>query len=519
MTDEQLEQVIEIFDAASSLSVAELEAYLAAACGDETVRAEVERLLPQYDQAGDFLEQPALPDANQQAAGLAGRQIGQYKLLRELGSGGMGIVYLAVRADDVYQKEVAVKLVWPGLHRESVVRRFKQERQILAHLDHPNIARLLDGGVTEEGWPYVVMEYVNGAPITDYRDAHNLGIADRLKLFRTVCAAVHYAHQHLIVHRDLKPSNILVTGDGVVKLLDFGIAKVLTPEQHGQAPLTTRTGLRLMTQEYASPEQVSQKTITTASDIYNLGLLLYELLTGAHPHDLKHRPLHEVVRMICEEEPDKPSVKVARMATAPANFAGLTPEKWRRHLRGDLDNIVLKALQKDTRLRYQTVQQLSKDLHNYLTGQPVTARSATWHYRAEKYIRRNKALVTLATALLLTLLIGAGVTLWQLQLSRTREREQRRQLYAADMRQAGQDWADGNLIRLNDLLEKHRPGSSSDAWRGLEWFTLWKLLHTEKITLLEQDWVPAVRFTPDGKLLLTGTRDGRIELWDAQAGR
>ncbi|MEP7336410.1 MAG: protein kinase [Acidobacteriota bacterium] len=527
MTEEQLEQVIEIFDAASSLSVAEREAYLAAACGDQTVRAEVERLLPRHDQAGDFLEQPALADANEPAAGLAGRQIGQYKLLRELGSGGMGVVYLAVRADDVYRKEVAIKLVWPGMQGAGIVRRFRRERQILAQLDHPNIARLLDGGTTEEGWPYVVMEYVDGVTITEYCATHKLDISERLKLFRTICAAVEYAHQHLIVHRDLKPANILVTADGTVKLLDFGIAKVLkpelpeSPESDDGAVLPsqtgTRTGLRLMTPEYASPEQVSQKTITTASDIYNLGLLLYELLTGAHPHELRHRPLHEVIRVICEEEPDKPSVKVTRMAGAPVNFGGLTPEKWQRALQGDLDNIVLKALQKDVRQRYQTVEQLSKDLHNHLTGQPVTARSATWHYRTEKYIRRNKALVALAAALLLTLVIGAGVTLWQLQLSRAREHEQRRQLYAADMRQAGQDWADGNLVYLNEALEKHGPGSSSDEWRGFEWSVLWKLLHKEKFTFLYQDWVTSVCFTPDGNTILVGLFD--IDMWDARSGQ
>ncbi len=520
MSDERLEQLIEIFDAASELHGSARQQHLAAACGgDEWLRTEIERLLLRHEEAGNFLEQPALSDRAPQNASLIGRQIGPYTLLRELGSGGMGVVYLAVRADDVYRREVAIKLVWPGLQRESVISRFHQERHILAALDHANIARLLDGGTTDEGWPYVVMEYVDGQTITSYCDTQNLGITERLKLFSAVCSAVGYAHQNLIVHRDLKPSNILVTSDGIVKLLDFGIAKVLAPEQRSDAPLITRTGLRLMTPEYASPEQVSQKIITTASDIYNLGLLLYELLTGAPPHQLRQRPLHEIVRVICEEEPDKPSEKIARLAVLPTHIGNLTPEKLRRLLRGDLDNIVLKALQKDVRLRYQTVEQLSKDLQNHLTGRPVTARPATWHYRTEKYVRRNKVLVTLVTALLLLMVLGVGVTLWQLRASRLREREQRRQLYAAGMRQAGQDWADGNLIRLNDLLEAHRPGTGSDAWRGFEWFALWKLLRTEQFTLSEWNWVPAARFTPDGKTILTGARDGRIEMWDAQSGR
>lgn len=521
MTDEQLERAIELFNAALELSTAARDSYLRLACEDQAgLRSEVERLLRRHEQAGDFLESPVLPDSASQAFKLAGRQIGQYKLLRELGEGGMGIVYLATRTDDAFRKEVAVKLVWPHLHLTGVVRRFEQERHILAALDHPNIARLLDGGTTaDEGWPYVVMEYVDGQAITDYCDARNLSISERLKLFIGVCSAVEYAHQNLIVHRDLKPSNILVTGNGIVKLLDFGIAKVLAPEQHGDAPLTTRTGLRLMTPEYASPEQVSHRAITTASDIYSLGLLLYELLTGARPHELQRRPLHEVIRVICEEEPDRPSVKVLRSPLTQTQVCGIAPEKLRRQLQGDLDNIVLKALQKDARLRYQTVEQLSKDLQHHLTGQPVTARPATWHYRTEKYVRRNKALVVLAAALLLTLIVGASVALWQLRASRLREREQRQQLYAADMRQAGQDWADGNLVRMNDLLERHGPGTGSDEWRGSEWLILWKLLHTEKLTLPDQTGVPATRFTPDGKHILTTARDGRIEMWDAETGR
>lgn len=314
MTGERIEILMEIFDTAQGLPPAERAEYLASACaGDEELRSEVERLLRSHEhvEAEEFLAGPALPEPNREAAGLLGRQIGPYKLLRELGSGGMGIVYLAVRADDVYQKEVAVKLV-PGMQRENAVRRFKQERQILARLDHPNIARLLDGGTTEEGWPYVVMEYVDGAPITEYCDRRRLNLTERLKLFRTVCAAVAYAHQNLVVHRDLKPGNIFVTANGEVKLLDFGIAKLLGPESREDL---TRTGMYPFTPDYASPEQVRGKAITTATDVYSLGVVLFELLTGHLPHSLKQPALYDVAQAVAEAEPEPPSAAISRVET------------------------------------------------------------------------------------------------------------------------------------------------------------------------------------------------------------
>ncbi|MEK7832066.1 MAG: serine/threonine-protein kinase, partial [Acidobacteriota bacterium] len=331
----------------------------------------------------------------------------------------MATVYLAERIDGEFRQQVALKIVWPGANDEEITRRFKQERQILASLDHPNIARLLDGGTTEKGWPYLVMEYIAGQPITRYCRDRKLPLAERLRLFQSVCAAVAYAHRNLVIHRDIKPSNILVTEDGTVKLpklLDFGIAKLLAPESSEQQ---TITGLRPMTPEYASPEQLREETITTATDVYSLGVLLYELLAGAHPFDLKNLPLHELIRIVCEEDPPPPSTRAPQ-------------------LRGDLDNVVLKALNKEPRQRYQTVEQFSDDISRYLDGKTVIARPATLFYRTGKFARRNKTAVAVTATVILLLLVALFITLRQ-------NRQQRYQLYAADMRQAGQDWAEGNL--------------------------------------------------------------------------
>jgi serine/threonine protein kinase len=313
MTEEQLQQAKGVYETVAERDPSEWTALLDDACSDDReLRAEVEELLSFLPQSGDFIEHPPLADHSlfkSIAQTLsAGRRIGTYRVLEEIGRGGMGAVYLAVRADDEFSKQVAIKLVWPGFDSAEVVRRFKQERQILANLDHPNIARLLDGGTTEEGWPYVVMEYVDGVPITEYCNERQLSVAERLKLFQQVCAAVAYAHRNLVVHRDLKPGNIFVTREGSVKLLDFGIAKILDPSLRADALSLTHTGMYAMTPEYASPEQARGENITTASDGYSLGVVLYELLTGVHPFRFKTRVLHEMLRTICEDEPARPSL-------------------------------------------------------------------------------------------------------------------------------------------------------------------------------------------------------------------
>jgi eukaryotic-like serine/threonine-protein kinase len=304
MTPERYQQVKELFQSALEREGSQRKRFLDEACaGDPSLREEVESLLTSHEQAPSFIESSALeivskvlPDQRDEQ--MVGQRIGPYKVIREIAHGGMGAVYSAFRADDEYQKQVAIKLIKRGMDTDSIIRRFRNERQILANLDHPNIARLIDGGTTEDGLPYFIMDHVEGLPIDAYCDAHKLSIAERLKLFRTVCSAVEYAHQHHVIHRDLKPSNIFVTAEGVPKLLDFGIAKVLNPEPPFQT--VESVGLRPMTPDYASPEQVRGETITPASDVYSLGVLLYELLTGHRPYRIKSRTPQEIERVICE---------------------------------------------------------------------------------------------------------------------------------------------------------------------------------------------------------------------------
>ena len=290
MTPEEWRKVKGVLEAALELDPPEREQFLDSACGGEIlIRSEVESLLQAHDRDEAFLEQPIAMDATGLATGTAstnwtGRKLGPYELLEEIGEGGMGAVYRAVRVDGAYEKQVAIKLIRAGLSTDFFVARFKNERQILAGLEHPNIARLLDGGVTEDRLPYVVLEYVAGVPIDEYCARHDLSINDRLKLFRTVCSAVQYAHQNVVVHRDLKPGNILVTEEGIPKLLDFGIAKILNPEQDATGGDRTLTVMRIMTPDFASPEQVRGDPITTSSDIYSLGVVLYLLLTGRRPY-------------------------------------------------------------------------------------------------------------------------------------------------------------------------------------------------------------------------------------------
>ncbi len=369
----------------------------------------------------------ALSDEEQKEL-LQESNIGPYKIIRRIGQGGMGAVYLAARDDDQYKRQVAIKLIRRGMDSDFVLRRFRNERQILASLDHPNIARLLDGGTTEDGRPYFVMEYIEGKPITGYADEHRLATAERLKLFVRVCSAIHYAHQNLVIHRDIKPSNILVTADGTPKLLDFGIAKLLNPELAAQTIEATAVAVRLMTPEYASPEQVRGEQITTSSDVYSLGVLLYELLTGHRPYRISSRLPDDIARVVCEEQPQKPSTAVARVVTAEhtdgSMGATLTPEsvsrtrdgqpdKLRRKLSGDIDNIVLMAMRKEPQRRYASVDQLSNDIIRHLDGRPVIARKDTLTYRTSKFIRRHKAGVLAAVLILLTLIGGVAATLRQ----------------------------------------------------------------------------------------------------------
>jgi non-specific serine/threonine protein kinase/serine/threonine-protein kinase len=447
MNPERWQLIDELFHAAMDLPAEQRSNFFRNACaGDPALQAEIENLIDGYERAENFIETPpALDDitlapAEPAKESLIGFRFGAYEVIKEIGRGGMGTVYLATRADEEYHKEVAIKLVTAGFDHESINKRFRNERQILAGLDHPNIARLLDGGTTENGAPYFVMEYIEGQNIKEYCDSRCLTINERLRLFRTVCSAVQFAHQNLIVHRDIKPANILVTGDGTVKLLDFGVAKLLTPIAQG-AGITEDTS-RAMTPEYASPEQARGDTITTPSDVYSLGVLLYELLTGHRPYLVARRSFLEIIEVICKQEPAKPSTAVSRTETTSEGNESteitITPEivskardsepqRLRRELEGDLDNIVLKAMRKEPQHRYASVEQFSEDINRYLQHLPVVARQATLSYRASKYMSRNKAGVAASALVLIALLAGGMTTLWQAHIARQeRDKAERR---------------------------------------------------------------------------------------------
>jgi serine/threonine protein kinase len=373
-------------------------------------------------------------------------RLGNYEVLCELGRGGMGVVLLARRADAEYEKRVAIKLIKRGMDSDAVLGRFRAERQILAGFDHPNIARLFDGGTTEDGLPYFVMEYVEGLPIDKYCHQHALSLSERLNLFREICAAVSYAHRHLVVHRDIKRTNILVTTEGVPKLLDFGIAKIL---QHadGAQPLATMTGLRLMTPEYASPEQVCGDPVTTATDVYSLGVVLYELLTGRLPYRLRGQGPRAVERAIIKEVPARPSTALAKGE----NWKFQIPNP--KLLRGDLDNIVLMALRKEPGRRYQSAEQLSEDIGRHLEARPVLARNDTVGYRSAKFVRRNKPVIAVAALVFLSLVGGIIATTWQAQ--RAREQKITAERRFADVRQL----AHSLLFDYHDAI-KDLPGAT-----------------------------------------------------------
>jgi eukaryotic-like serine/threonine-protein kinase len=359
----------------------------------------------------------------------ADRRIGPYKLIRELGRGGMGTVWLAARADEQFEKRVALKVVRAS-DSEEVLRYFRRERQILAGLEHPNVARLLDGGTTDDGLPYFVMEHVEGVPIDRYCDEHKLPVPERLRLFEAVCSAVQHAHRSLVVHRDLKPSNILVTSEGIPKLLDFGIAKLLNP---GVAGGLSQDTVLAMTPEYASPEQVRGRAITTATDVYSLGVILYELLTGQRPYRVKSHEHVEVLKAVCEVEPERPSTAVGRtgerhqpdgttVTTTPEETGRLrheTPQRLRKRLKGDLDAMVMAALQKDPLHRYASVEGLARDIHRYLDGLPITARKTSTMYRLRKMAGRHK--LGVAAGATIAALVMALAVISTVQASRIRK--------------------------------------------------------------------------------------------------
>ncbi len=426
MDTSRWQRIEELFHAALDRPVGEREAFVRAASGgDDALVREVVRLLEADESPHSLLDRRAIEVLGDQPAALPkGAAIGSYRVIRPVGSGGMGVVYLAERADGQFEQRVALKVIKRGMDSSSILARFHAERRILARLQHPNIARLLDGGVTDDGLPYFTMEYVDGRVLTHYCDEERLALDARLDLFQDVCAAVQYAHANLVVHRDLKPSNILVTADGQVKLLDFGIARVMGEDDEG----LTRSGQRVMTPAYASPEQVRGEPVTTASDVYSLGVVLYELLCGRHPHrDTASTPA-ELERAISTAPAEKPSKFAARASSGEARATdddiararATTPTKLRRRLEGDLDTICLTALRKEPDRRYASASRLLDDIRNHLTGRPLSARPDTFGYRFRKFVGRNTAAVS-ATAALVVLAAGLTVV-YTTRLARERDR-------------------------------------------------------------------------------------------------
>ncbi|MFQ5748778.1 MAG: tetratricopeptide repeat protein [Planctomycetota bacterium] len=487
MTAERWERVKELFAEAQERDPGERSAFLLSACGeDAALRKEVESLLAAYDQAPTFLEAPAAEnfsdpgeaDREDPARAFVGRTVGAWRLERLLASGGMGAVFLASRADHAFEKQVAVKFLRGGFDSGEVRQRFLTERQTLASLNHPNIASLLDGGTTPDGQPFLVMEFVEGLPLDRYCDEHRLGTRPRLEIFRSVCSAVQYAHQKLIIHRDLKPANILVTPDGIPKLLDFGIAKILDPEFAGPVAGATLGPLSWMTPEYASPEQVRGEAVSTATDVYSLGVILYQLLTGHRPYRFKNRSRTEIERVVANETPLRPStvvvrsqeettrdgtVRATRTPESISRARGQQPFQLRAHLSGDLDAIVLQALRKEPERRYASVRDFSEDLRRYLEGLPVTARPDTMAYRSSRFIRRHKLGVGAATLVFLSLIGGILATARQARIAADEAARARQEAQTArrtvEFMLKGYEVADpfenpGETVTARELLEQ-----------------------------------------------------------------
>ena len=446
MQSENWKKVKDLLDQALEVDVRQRMAFILDSGFDPEVQQEVESLLSFEEESEQLMHLSAVEfsrdffDGNGEKGSLIGQQIGVYRIVSELGYGGMGVVYLAERADDKFEQKVALKVLKREMNTALLRKRFQHEREILASLDHPNIARLVDAGTTEDQIPFFAMDYVDGIPIDDYCNKHGLDLNARLDLFRTICSTVDFAHRSLIVHRDLKPSNILVTEDGTPKLLDFGISKILSDERDNLSAATV-TRLGAMTPGYASPEQLQSQSVTTSTDIYSLGVILYELLSGHRPFECKEGNVKEIYQAVIDLDPPLPSSVVETAGLTPPSVTveddaheahyldgsppGLTRGNLARHtspplmmikpqyLRGDLDTIILKALKKEPERRYLSAQNFADDIKRHQDGLPVTARPDTLYYRAEKFIKRNSYAVLAAALIVITIIGGIVATLWQ----------------------------------------------------------------------------------------------------------
>lgn len=544
-----------IFLAAIEKPHSERQTFVEQSCGeDHELRRRVASLIKSHEDGGDFLNVPpvATHDPRLETEG-AGARIGRYRLLEQIGEGGFGVVYMAEQEQPV-KRRVAFKIIKLGMDTKQVIGRFEAERQALAMMDHPNIAKVLDAGATKTGRPYFVMELVRGVPITEFCDAHDLGTSIRLKLVAEVCHAVQHAHQKGIIHRDIKPTNVLITVRDerpIPKVIDFGIAKA-TQRRLTEQTVFTEFRQLIGTPAYMSPEQANfvSEDIDTRSDIYSLGVLLYELLTGMTPLDRKQLVqggYDEIRRRIQVFEPPTPSNRLSSLTDVElanvANHRHCEPAKLRKILRGDLDWIVMKAIEKDRSRRYDTANDLAKDIQRFLDREPVSAIAPSFLYRLRKFVDRNKATVAMASAVVATLLIGIAVSSWQavratrqsvravaaerdardaerdaIQQSRRAERGEQlaqRNLYVAEMVIAQREFDELNTARTLELLERQIPRPGQPDFRGLEWRILWNECHGDAFTLSgHTKYLADIAITSDGAWLATASADKTARLWN-----